>query len=254
LAGLRTLEVQVSPSSGGRDLIAENNVARITLNFTSVKEPLRATMQVYADGVQLMDGDYVGSKPNLAVRLADVSGVSSGGERVALFVDRTIVPPSLASSAGGSNAVARVLDDGVQYLPELRDGIHELVTRLYRWNGAAGTDSIERRLTVSVQSEVRILRVFNYPNPFRRETEFTFVLTGNLAPDEVRIRIFTIAGRKIRELVVPHHSLQVGFNRVMWDGRDEEGDEIANGYYLYQVQVRGDGVERSAIEKLVKLK
>jgi flagellar hook assembly protein FlgD len=40
----------------------------------------------------------------------------------------------------------------------------------------------------------------------------------------------------------------------MWDGRDEEGDEIANGYYLYQVQVRGDGVERSAIEKLVKLK
>jgi hypothetical protein len=254
LAGLRTLEVQVSPSSGGRDLIAENNVARITLNFTSVKEPLRATMQVYADGVQLMDGDYVGSKPNLAVRLADVSGVSSGGERVALFVDRTIVPPSLASSAGGSNAVARVLDDGVQYLPELRDGIHELVTRLYRWNGAAGTDSIERRLTVSVQSDVRILRVFNYPNPFRRETEFTFVLTGNSAPDEVHVRIFTIAGRKIREIVVPHHSLQVGFNRVMWDGRDEEGDEIANGYYLYQVQVRGDGVERSAIEKLVKLK
>ena len=90
--------------------------------------------------------------------------------------------------------------------------------------------------------------------PVPSETEFTFVLTGNRAPDEVRIRIFTIVGRKIRELVVLHYSLQVGFNRVMWDGRDEEGDEIANGYYLYQVQVRGDGVERSAIEKLVKVR
>ncbi len=254
LAGLRILEVQVLPSSGGRDLIAENNTARITLNFTSVQEPLRATMQVYADGLQIMDGDYVGSKPNLTVRLADVSGISSGGERVALFVDRIIVPPSSALPASGGNSAARVLDDGVQYLPELRDGIHELIMRLYRWNGPAGTDSIERRLTVTVQSDVRILRVFNYPNPFRRETEFTFVLTGNRAPEEVRIRIFTIAGRKIRELLVPHHLLQVGFNRVMWDGRDEEGDEIANGYYLYQVQVRGDGVERSAIEKLVKVR
>ncbi len=274
LNGMKTLEVQVSPPAGARDLIAENNTARFTLNFTSVKEPLQATVQIFADGVQLMDGDYIGARPALLVRLADVGGVTSGGERMALFVDRSLVSPAAemlpaggsatggsatgggatGGSAAGGGVLARILDEGVQFAPDLKDGTHELVVRLYRWNGAAGTDSIEHRLAVQVQSDVRILRVFNYPNPFRSETEFTFVLTGNRAPDDVSIRIYTIAGRKLREIVVPHHMLQVGFNRVMWDGRDEEGDEIANGYYFYQVQVRGGGVVNSAIEKLVKIR
>jgi flagellar hook assembly protein FlgD len=70
----------------------------------------------------------------------------------------------------------------------------------------------------------------------------------------MRIRIYTIAGRKIREIVVPQHALQVGFNRVPWDGRDEVGDDIANGYYLYQVQVSSGGVVNTAIEKLVKVR
>jgi hypothetical protein len=254
LTGMKTLEVQVSPPAGARDLISENNTARIALNFTSVQEPLHATMQLFADGVQLMDGDYIGSRPALLVRLVNVNGVTPGGERMALFVDRSLISPAAETLPAGGHLVTRVLDDGVEFAPDLTDGAHELVVRLYRWNGAAGTDSIERRLTVQVQSDVRILRVFNYPNPFRLETEFTFVLTGNRAPDDVNIRIFTVAGRKLREIVVPHHTLQVGFNRVLWDGRDEEGDEIANGYYFYQVQVRGGGVVSSAIEKLVKIR
>jgi hypothetical protein len=171
-----------------------------------------------------------------------------------LFIDRAIVQPEILLTGSGGNGVSRIIDDGVMYAPTLADGVHELVMRLYRWNGAAGIDSIERRLTINVQSDVRILRLFNYPNPFATTTEFTFVLTGDRPPDQVIIRIFTIAGRKIREIVVPQHMVQVGFNRLLWDGRDEEGDEIANGYYLYQVQATGGSGVNSAIEKLVKIR
>ena len=254
LSGPTTLEVQVAPPSGSHDMIAENNSAFFTVNFTSVAEPLQATMQVYADGIQLMDGDYVSSRPNVTVRLVDVSGVGAGGERVAFFVDRNPVQSSLASLTGGTNGAVQNADERAQYAPVLTDGVHDLAVRLYRWNGKAGTDSIERRVTVNVQSEVRVLRVFNYPNPFRTETEFTFVLTGSRAPDEVSIRIFTIAGRRLREIRVTQPMLQVGFNRVYWDGRDAEGDEIANGYYLYQVQVRTGDAVQTAIEKLVKMR
>jgi len=253
-SGVNVLEVVVAPPAGQRDLIADNNTARMTLEYTSVQGPLSATMQIFADGIQLMDGDYVASKPNLTIQLVDVSGLDSGGARVVLFVDNAAVSPVVQGALLSANRVTELLDDGVQYVPDLSDGVHELTVRLYRWSGPAGTDSIERRLSVNVQSDVRVLRVFNYPNPFRTETEFTFVLTGSRAPDEVRIRIYTIAGRKIREMVVPQHSLQVGFNRIAWDGRDEVGDEIANGYYLYQVQVSSAGVTNTAIEKLVKVR
>ena len=46
--------------------------------------------------------------------------------------------------------------------------------------------------------------------------------------------------------------LQIGFNRIAWDGRDADGDELANGYYLYQIRTKGEGSGASVIEKLVK--
>jgi flagellar hook assembly protein FlgD len=73
-------------------------------------------------------------------------------------------------------------------------------------------------------------------------------------PEEVRIRVFTIAGRKINELVRDAGSLRVGYNRVYWDGRDADGDEIANGYYLYEVLVKSNGRTESSIQKLAKVR
>jgi hypothetical protein len=248
------LEVVVVPPAGQRDMTAENNTVRIPVRYTSVKEPLHATMRLFADGIQLMDGDFVASRPALSIQLADVTGLDSGGAWVVLLVDNVPVSPTYNTASLVGNTAMRKVDENLAFTPDLSEGTHEITMRLYRWSGSAGTDSIDRRMTLQVQNDVRVLRVFNYPNPFQRETEFTFVLTGDHAPDEVRIRIYTIAGRRIREIVVPQYSVQVGFNRVPWDGRDDVGDELANGYYLYQVQVRTAGATSSAIEKLVKVR
>ena len=80
------------------------------------------------------------------------------------------------------------------------------------------------------------------------------MLSGSKQPEELRIRIFTISGRRIKEIVVPPGQLAVGFNKVYWDGRDADGDEIANGYYFYQVTVTGQGKTESSIEKLAKIR
>jgi hypothetical protein len=254
LEGRNLLEVAVSPPRGGRDLIAGNNTARTILNFTSIAEPLEATLQLFADDVQLMDGDYVSNQPRLLVRLVNVSGVRPGQERVAVFVDSSPVQPDGSATAQNVAAGGAGAKDELLFVPRLKDGLHEFMVRLYRWNGAAGTDSLQRRISVNVLSETKILKLFNYPNPFADRTAFTFVLTGQRPPDDLTIRIFTITGRKIREITVPQGMVQVGFNSIPWDGRDNDGDEIANGYYFYQLQTRGDGKIVSGIEKLVKLR
>ncbi len=253
LSGFNILNVIVSPPAGIRDLLAENNLASVVVNVTSVDEPLAATVRVYADGVPLMDGDYVSSRPQFLIQLAELTGIRQGQERVQLYADNRLVS-SEGGTVNGTTSQTGAAADGFVFSPQLSDGPHELAVRLYRWNGTSGIDSVEHRLVVTVVSDTRILRVYNYPNPFSTSTEFTFVLTGARAPEDLTIRIFTIAGRRIQELRVPHTDLKVGFNRIHWDGRDSDGDEIANGYYLYQIQVKGEGKVETAVEKLAKVR
>jgi hypothetical protein len=72
--------------------------------------------------------------------------------------------------------------------------------------------------------------VMNYPNPFRDHTDICFEVS---APADVLIRIFTVAGRPVREL--RSYGAPAGFNTVRWDGTDEYRQKIANGVYLYKI-------------------
>ena len=84
------------------------------------------------------------------------------------------------------------------------------------------------------KSGLVIRDVFNYPNPFAYKTTFTF--QQNLAsPINVKIKIYTIAGRLIK--VIQEDSIFEKFVKVNWDGRDEDGNSIANGTYLYKLIV-----------------
>jgi flagellar hook assembly protein FlgD len=55
-------------------------------------------------------------------------------------------------------------------------------------------------------------------------------------PIDVEVRIYTIAGRLIQTL--QEYSIADRFVRIPWDGRDHDGDPIANGVYLYKVTAR----------------
>lgn len=245
LSRLTTLQARVVPAKTAKDLIAANNTAYYS--FMTTTSVAASDVQVYANGVRLMDGDYVPAIPQLSLRLENDD--ESAHTQAMLYVDNRLVstPPDPAADrkSGGNQSE-------MSFTTQLSDGDHELKFRIGRMNSFGDVDSLERVLNVKVSREDKILQVYNFPNPFRQETYFTFVLSG--APVELAIRIFTVSGRKIRELNLPQSALQVGFNRVLWDGRDSDGDEVANGYYFYQITLKGEGKSDSAIQKLVKVK
>ncbi len=95
-----------------------------------------------------------------------------------------------------------------------------------------------------------ITEVVNFPNPFNDLTHFTFQLVSPSGNAEVTISVYTVTGRKIFEL---RDSAFQGFNKLPqqgWDGRDWDGDLIANGVYLYKI-VADDGTHK--VEKIEKL-
>ncbi|MDI6792464.1 MAG: Ig-like domain-containing protein [bacterium] len=93
---------------------------------------------------------------------------------------------------------------------------------------------IQQGLAATIPSATTLLQ--NYPNPINPETWIPFALEREA---EVRIRIYDLSGRLVREL--PLGELVAGSymskdRAAYWDGRNISGEEAASGVYLYQLQ------------------
>jgi len=75
----------------------------------------------------------------------------------------------------------------------------------------------------------------NYPNPFNPATNIRFELPE---AGEVTVKIFNTTGQEVRTLA--NTSFQAGFQTLRWDGRDQSGNAVAAGVYLYKLIVTGE--------------
>ena len=85
----------------------------------------------------------------------------------------------------------------------------------------------------------------NYPNPFNPATIIPVSVAAGAG--EVDLTIYNVLGQPVRH--VWNGPLAAGEHRLAWDGRDGQGQAVAAGVYLYQLQV-GD---RTRLRKMVKL-
>ncbi|HOX25521.1 MAG TPA: FlgD immunoglobulin-like domain containing protein [Candidatus Krumholzibacteria bacterium] len=75
------------------------------------------------------------------------------------------------------------------------------------------------------------------PNPFNPATEIAFTVGGAVARDAV-IDIYDASGRRVRTLVAG--DLAPGRQGVAWNGRADDGQALAAGVYLANVQIGGE--------------
>ncbi len=83
------------------------------------------------------------------------------------------------------------------------------------------------------------------PNPFNPTTAIGYTM---VAAGVAEIVVYDVRGRLVRTLVSGRVS--AGYNEVVWDGRDDSGNRVASGVYLYQLRA-GNVVET---KKMVMLK
>ena len=108
----------------------------------------------------------------------------------------------------------------------------EYKIKVNAWDVYNNFASQDNYFTVVDSDNLVIREVYNYPNPFSNNTFFTF--QHNLdSPLNIRIKIYTIAGRVIKEIDSP--SIEDKFVKIEWNGRDEDNNKIGNGTYLYKI-------------------
>ncbi|KAB2848476.1 MAG: T9SS type A sorting domain-containing protein, partial [Ignavibacterium sp.] len=141
----------------------------------------------------------------------------------------------------------------ITWTPKLEDGRHVLEVLA---KDASGNffDSTSSRSVFYVYNNPDLLQVYNYPNPFSDNTYFTFEIRGTIPPEELKIKIFTVAGRLIKEFELNSSALQIGFNKIFWDGKDQDGDDIANGLYFYKIISKHGDETKITTQKLAKVK
>lgn len=106
----------------------------------------------------------------------------------------------------------------------------------------AGSQSFSRLLTPA-----RFVNQLaqNYPNPFNPQTTLAFSIKD---ASDVTLAIYDVAGGRVRELVNEHRA--PGAYKVVWDGTNTKGSQVASGVYFYKL-VAGSFVET---KKMVMLK
>jgi hypothetical protein len=196
------------------------------------------------------DGDIVSHEPNIQALISDDNGVDILTRQLSVSMSRdggefqTVGEDEYNFHWDGiSNTVI------VNYLTEKLDpGEYEVRIQAYDFNGNMGAKTV--KFLVKREFELEKDSLMNYPNPFERETDITFQLSS--LADEAIVKIYTVSGRLIRTL---RHNYAVNFVIIHWDGRDEDGDEVANGVYYYKIRLKQEGrKDITEIGKMMKLK
>lgn len=248
--GFNDYSVQVNPY-----LLPEvgynNNIINL-VNYYEVKQDgANPLVDVLFDGERILDGEIVAPSPRISIQIHDENQFLFKQDTVGIDIFmklpcETCLFERVAFSSEGVNwTPANDNNDfRIEYVPNrLEDGVYTLRVEA---QDASGNESGDQpyEITFEVINESTVTNFYPYPNPFSTSTRFVFTLTGSEIPDQIKIQIMTVSGRIVREITQAElGNIRIGNNLsdFAWDGKDEFGDQLANGVYLYRVIVRSAG-------------
>lgn len=264
--GFNSLWVEFNPAdsvTGQYDQLEQyhfNNIAEI--KFLADKDRINPMLDVTFDGIHILDGDIVSAQPVIEIMLKDENQYlllddtsafriylqrpgSSNLERIYFYKGGVEQMQFYPSSSSGNNTARITYPAGM-----FSDGMYQLMVQA-RDRSDNESGSIDYKINFEVINKPAITDVMNWPNPFSTKTHFVFTLTGSEVPEFFTIQIMTVNGKVVREISREElGNIHIGRNitEYAWDGRDEYGDQLANGVYLYRVMIRLNGQSMERIE------
>ena len=251
LSGLNSVVVSVNHDLAQPEFTLNNN--SISFPIQVKNDRTNPLVDVLFDGIRIMNGDIVSPTPQITVVAKDDNQYLKIKDTTSIIIlyqsPKSLIPEVLSFSSPNVifiPASVNSTEAKVIFRPDrLADGLHELKVYV---RDASGNPSGSKPYSIkfNVINESSITHFVPYPNPFTTSMKFVFTLTGSEVPDNIRIKIMTLTGKIVREISSAELGpLRIGNNvsQFAWDGTDQFGDRLANGVYLYQVQVRYKGQE-----------
>ncbi len=210
----------------------------------------------YMNDTNFVSGGITDSDPLLLLLLSDENGINTAsgiGHDITAILDGDEANPFIINDYYEAD-----VDDFTQgrALFPLRDielGLHTL--KITAWDTYNNSSMAEIQFVVSDDDGLQLSRVLNYPNPFTSYTEFWFNHNKPFEPLDVQVQVMTVTGKivwsKTQSITTPGFTAR----EITWDGRDDFGQRLGKGVYVYKIRVHStlSNETASAIEKLVIL-
>ncbi|MBP0903485.1 type IX secretion system sortase PorU [Mariniflexile gromovii] len=227
------------------------------LNNNAEEDNIGPVITLYMNDENFVSGGITNESPTLLAKLEDANGINTAsgvGHDIVAILDGDETNPYILNDYYQTEVDN--YQKGVVSFPfrDLEPGLHTLTIKA--WDVYNNSSIAEIQFIVYDKDEVlQINNVLNYPNPFVNYTEFWFNHNSS-APLNVSIQIFTVSGKLVRTLngqtsggAITNSSLS---RDIVWDGRDDFGDRIGKGVYIYKLTVQSDFLNKK-VEKIEKL-
>ncbi len=194
--------------------------------------------------------------PKLFSKLYDENGINTSGNGIGHDIT-AIIDNDTRNIYNLNDFYETNIDDvsrGIVNYPfsKLSKGRHTLLVKA--WDVLNNSGSGYTEFIVEERPDLALSHVLNYPNPFTTNTRFMFEHNKPGVALDLRIEIFTVSGKVIKTITRNINSEGYRVDDINWDGRDDFGDKIGRGVYIYRISLRDDtGKKVSQYQKLVIL-
>ena len=224
------------------------------MSNTPISDSKGPEIELFMNDENFVNGGTVNTSPTLLVKLKDEYGINTTGNGIGHDLIAIIDGKEQTVLNNYYEAERDSFNRGAVKYPyeKLSAGPHTVKVRA--WDILNNVSESELEFVV-VNDEGPVLdHVLNYPNPFTTNTSFFF--EHNLPGTEldILITIYTISGKVVKSINTKQVTEGFRSQPIPWDGRDDFGDRLGRGTYLYRLKVRTpDGQQAEKFEKIVIL-
>ncbi len=213
-------------------------------------------IQLFLDDEKFVSGSITNEQPLLIVKLKDSSGINILGLGLGHDITATInqnadqvyVLNNYYETSAGNNRAGTIR----YQLPVMKEGFHQVTVKAWDVFNQSSEKTID--FQVVNRENFTLEQVFNYPNPFTTNTNFWFQHNRAGEQLQVSIEIYTVSGKLVKTFRETIFSEGNRCNEINWNGRDEYGNKLGRGVYIYKLTVKTADHQRAVrYEKLFLL-
>jgi len=226
------------------------------INENAPVDNINPKVKLYMNDETFVSGGITNSSPFLLAFLEDENGINTAsgiGHDIIAILDGDVSNPYILNDYYQTK-----LDDytngNVRFpLRNLEAGLHTI--SFTAWDVYNNPVTTEIQFIVVGDESLSLTHVLNYPNPFSTYTQFWFSHNRPYEPLDVQVQVMTITGKVVwtkNQVITTEGFLS---REITWDGKDDFGDRIGKGVYIYKLTVRSNLTNKRAekYEKLVIL-
>lgn len=223
------------------------------LNEDAPEDDTGPLIKLYMNDESFVSGGITNDSPILLAKIEDTNGIntSSGvGHDMVAVLDGDESNPYVVNEYYQADVDDYTKGTLNYKLRDLEDGLHTLT--LKAWDVYNNSSTEEIQFIVAGDDALEITNVLNYPNPFVNYTEFWFNHNRPYEPLQVQVQVFTVTGKVVwtkNQIITTDGYLS---REITWDGKDDFGDRIGKGVYVYKITVKST-LTNKQVEKFEKL-